>query len=89
MSKKSARGTILTTAGIVMLASLAAIYFMGLLAIRADGTLLKYHAAIGRLQDMLSTMKDAETGQRGYLLTGRDEYLASHRAAGQPKRNLK
>ena len=27
-------------------------------------------------------VKDAESGQRGYLLTGRDEYLEPYRAAG-------
>ena len=31
--------------------------------------------ALSRLQGMLSTLKDAETGQRGYLLTGRESYL--------------
>lgn len=32
---------------------------------------------------LLSTVKDAETGQRGYLLTGQDEYLAPYRKALQ------
>ncbi len=31
--------------------------------------------ALAQLQAMLSTLKDAETGQRGYLLTGRESYL--------------
>ena len=30
---------------------------------------------------LLSTMKDAETGQRGFLVTGRDEYLEPYSAA--------
>jgi len=30
---------------------------------------------------LLSALKDAETGQRGYLLTGRDEYLQPYRQA--------
>ena len=30
---------------------------------------------------LLSTLKDAETGQRGYLLTGRESYLAPYRQA--------
>ncbi len=30
------------------------------------------------LADVLSTMKDAETGQRGFLLTGEDSYLAPY-----------
>ena len=36
---------------------------------------------IGDLQQCLSTMKDAETGQRGYLLTGDQSYLAPNVAA--------
>ncbi|MEO8155309.1 MAG: PAS domain-containing protein [Rhizobacter sp.] len=34
-----------------------------------------------QLQTMLVTLGDAETGQRGYLLTGKDRYLAPHRSA--------
>lgn len=30
---------------------------------------------IRKLDELLSTVQDAETGQRGYLLTGKDEYL--------------
>jgi PAS domain S-box-containing protein len=34
-----------------------------------------------QLQAALSTLKDAETGQRGYLLTGKDAYLEPYEAA--------
>ncbi|MBV8314352.1 MAG: CHASE3 domain-containing protein [Planctomycetaceae bacterium] len=37
---------------------------------------------ITEVEHLLSVVKDAETGQRGYLLTGRDEYLEPYRAAG-------
>ncbi|MDB6094889.1 MAG: methyl-accepting chemotaxis sensory transducer [Verrucomicrobia bacterium] len=33
------------------------------------------------LENVLSTMKDAETGQRGYVITGDEKYLAPFRAA--------
>jgi signal transduction histidine kinase len=33
------------------------------------------HEALDALGDLLSTVKDAETGQRGYLVTGVDRYL--------------
>ena len=33
------------------------------------------------MDDLLSTMKDAETGQRGYLITGEDQYLKPYRSA--------
>lgn len=32
---------------------------------------------------VLSTLKDAETGQRGYLITGKDEYLDPYNAAAR------
>jgi signal transduction histidine kinase len=34
-----------------------------------------------QLEVLLSTLKDAETGQRGYLLTGDEDYLPPYRAA--------
>jgi CheY-like chemotaxis protein/signal transduction histidine kinase/CHASE3 domain sensor protein len=33
---------------------------------------------LGRLESLLSTLKDAETGQRGYLLTGEENYLTPY-----------
>jgi CHASE3 domain sensor protein len=36
---------------------------------------------LAELEDTLSLLKDAETGQRGYLLTGRDHYLDPYCAA--------
>lgn len=49
----------------------------------ADGNrwVVHTHEVISRLQDVLSLLKDAETGQRGYLLTGKDEYLEPYRTA--------
>jgi methyl-accepting chemotaxis protein len=40
-------------------------------------------AVIGSISELMSAMKDAETGQRGYLLTGRDEYLEPYQASEQ------
>jgi len=39
------------------------------------------HETIQATQETLSYLKDAETGQRGYLLTGNDRYLEPYRAA--------
>jgi PAS domain S-box-containing protein len=41
----------------------------------------KTRAVLGQVAHALSLLKDAETGQRGYLLTGRDDYLEPYRAA--------
>jgi len=38
-------------------------------------------AVVGKLETIISTMKDAETGQRGYLLTGKDEFLEPYNGA--------
>jgi PAS domain S-box-containing protein len=78
MSRNSKLATIFVTTGSVMLASLFAIFLMGRLAIDTNSALLRYHVLIGELQQTLSTMKDAETGQRGFLLTGKDKYLEPH-----------
>ena len=42
---------------------------------------LRTAEALRHLDSTLSTLKDAETGQRGYLLTGRDAYLAPYEQA--------
>jgi CheY-like chemotaxis protein/signal transduction histidine kinase/CHASE3 domain sensor protein len=34
--------------------------------------------SLGRLESLLSTLKDAETGQRGFLLTGEESYLTPY-----------
>ena len=58
-----------------MLAGLVAIFLIDRAGIEADKDVLSQHMIIGELQDGLSTVKDAETGQRGYLLTGDEKYL--------------
>jgi CheY-like chemotaxis protein/CHASE3 domain sensor protein len=44
-------------------------------------SLTKTIEVLAQLQTVLSTLKDAETGQRGYLLTGRESYLEPFSAA--------
>ncbi len=39
------------------------------------------HEVITALERLMSLMKDAETGQRGYLLTGKEDYLQPYQAA--------
>src|SRR6202000_2993642 len=39
------------------------------------------HQVISTLDDVQSTMKDAETGQRGFLLTDNEHYLEPYNAA--------
>jgi PAS domain S-box-containing protein len=42
---------------------------------------IRTHQMLASLNQVETTMTDAETGQRGYLLTGADEFLEPYRAA--------
>jgi diguanylate cyclase (GGDEF)-like protein len=70
-----------------MLVAMAALAGLLLWEFHASETTLDRLRAIGQtqtqLQDLLSTVKDAETGQRGFLLTGQEQYLVPYVAAMQ------
>src|SRR5262245_60278137 len=46
----------------------------------ADGVERTYRA-LEEIERVMSALKDAETGQRGFLLTGDDEFLGPYEAA--------
>jgi CheY-like chemotaxis protein/CHASE3 domain sensor protein len=87
ISRDSLRGGFLRTtlpaktqAGFV--AATLAVFLIAVLSYRsfqqrAEGARLVAHTIdlSGKLQTLLSTFRDAETGQRGYLLTGNERYL--------------
>ncbi len=61
---------------------------VGVVAYRATTELIESAKLVARshklketLADLFSTMKDAETGQRGFLLTGQDRYLEPYNSA--------
>lgn len=73
---------VLILSGFVVLAlcGLAGYRAMRLLAVNEAAT--QHSRKISRAFELLlTTVTDAETGQRGYLLTGREEYLEPYRAA--------
>ncbi|HEY2434072.1 MAG TPA: response regulator [Vicinamibacterales bacterium] len=75
-----------TLAGfVVALIALAAIalvtYRAATVQMTAGRSVTRSMTMLQRLDDFLSTMKDAETGQRGYLLTGEERYLGPYTAA--------
>jgi len=61
---------------LLLFISLGAIYWMGRQAFEKEREISAGRSTIDQLEIVLSTLKDAETGQRGYLLTGDESYLA-------------
>src|ERR1700691_2425180 len=48
---------------------------------RSAASLTRAVEVLAQIQSLVSTLKDAETGQRGFLLTGRESYLEPFLAA--------
>ena len=48
---------------------------------RNDAWVAHTDEVLDALEGVVSTMKDSETGRRGYLITGEDRYLESYNAA--------
>ncbi|WP_367183474.1 response regulator [Phenylobacterium sp.] len=58
------------------------IAYLNIETLQANNARIRHsHTVIVALDDLLSTVQDAETGQRGYLLTGDDRYLEPYRRA--------
>src|SRR5215217_7039971 len=49
--------------------------------IRDSNLVAHSHEVLDELDGTLSAVKDAETGQRGYIITGDEEYLQPYNAA--------
>ncbi len=59
-----------------------ALAYLNVRTLRDDNQLVVHtHQAMIAVEDLLSTLKDAETGQRGFLLTGDESYLGPYNAA--------
>jgi PAS domain S-box-containing protein len=50
-------------------------------SIESNKWVIHTHEVINNLGELLSTLKDAETGQRGYLITGQSDYLGPYNDA--------
>ncbi|MBV8634258.1 MAG: CHASE3 domain-containing protein, partial [Burkholderiaceae bacterium] len=87
MMKNWTFGRTLTLAAIVkafflLCVGVAGYWAIGLLS-GANHLTTQTHVEIEKMTECLSTFKDAETGQRGYLLTGDLAYLEPYEAALQ------
>ena len=65
----------------VLIVTIAMTYQMGLMTLRASQTLVSDQDVIDHLSDVLSTVTEAESGQRGFLLTGNRDYLTPYNQA--------
>jgi PAS domain S-box-containing protein len=81
LSEKSKLFRIFTTTALVIVAGLVGISVMGIATTAANRALLRDRLLVERLRETLSSLKDAETGQRGYLLTGDERYLQPYKDA--------
>ena len=60
----------------------AMLAYLNIQALRADtDKVVHTHEVITQLSNLLSALQDAETGQRGYLITGNDRYLDPYEEA--------
>src|SRR5437867_6455449 len=60
---------------VLFVASTIFVYRVGLIRIHAQEKTASQLHVLQQLDDFLSLLKDTETGQRGYLLTGEEPYL--------------
>jgi CHASE3 domain sensor protein len=73
--ERSISGKILTVAlGSLVLTGVAA-YRGSIKLTQAAGAAERSHRVLGKLESLLSELKDAEAGQRGFLITGKESYL--------------
>jgi len=66
---------------LLLVATMAGTFVIGERARDYNLKAYSYHQAVDALQETLSTYKDAETGQRGYLLAQNETYLAPYTRA--------
>jgi CHASE3 domain sensor protein len=81
MAPRTFAGFLLAFAAVIVIAVLS--YDSLKLSGKSAQSLTRTVEVLGQIQALVSTLKDAETGQRGYLLTGRESYLEPFLAARQ------
>ena len=75
--------TVFAVAALVVAATTLVTYAFGEKILRAHAREEVRREVIRQLEQMLSTLKDAETGQRGFIITGDERYLEPYQAAEQ------
>jgi len=68
--------------GLLFFASSASVAYLNIQSLRASDQAIRHtHNVLIALDQLLSTAQDAETGQRGYILTGTTSYLEPYQSA--------
>ena len=68
-------------AAILLAVTIVATYRIGLAALQQSRRMTEARLSLQQLEELISTLKDLETGQRGYLLTGEEKYLEPYQKA--------
>src|SRR5271170_1491739 len=79
MEPRTFAGFLVAIAAVIVIAVLS--YDSLKVTERSAGSLTRAVEVLAQIQSLLSTLKDAETGQRGFMLTGRESYLEPFLAA--------
>jgi PAS domain S-box-containing protein len=74
-------GRIFLAMTLLLVVTVTLTFVAGQRALEDNRAVLQTHSAIDTLEQTLSELKDAETGQRGYLLTGDASYLTPYNRA--------
>ncbi len=69
------------TVTLLMLLAALSFWRQEVASAEAKGWLLHTNEVIGHIESLLNKLQDAETGQRGYLLTGNEDYLEPYEEA--------
>ncbi|MBD1868529.1 response regulator [Cyanobacteria bacterium FACHB-471] len=68
--------------GVAIFAALGWFSYRGALQVRTASRMESHtYQVLNELEGLISTIKDAETGQRGYIITGQESYLEPYTAA--------
>src|SRR5574339_1011196 len=79
VEKKTVTG--LGIASVILITINALSYWSVIKHKQASDLVTQSRKRVQMLESVLSTLKDAETGQRGYLLTGQESYLKPYNVA--------
>ncbi|MET0936890.1 MAG: CHASE3 domain-containing protein, partial [Luteibacter sp.] len=81
-SRADRRTTFALACAIVFFIVSGFVAWQNIATIRGDNQkVIQSQETVTALSEVLSAVQDAETGQRGFLLTGNDRYLEPYRAA--------